>query len=165
MKKQSSDNLLCIKGGFFFVILFFWVSGVALVCLGASVQMKLSDISVVIAETSSGAPLVLMIVGMVIFFLSGFGALAVIKENTVLIKYFTGIMLMMFAIEIIVGISAYSYRDMLQRNVLLRFMKMLDKYGTDKPVTRGVDGVQQQVRDRQHYRSFARFGDVFLHGW
>ncbi|XP_072274001.1 CD151 antigen-like isoform X2 [Pyxicephalus adspersus] len=108
--------------------------------------MKLSDISVVITQTSSGAPLVLTIVGMVIFFLSGFGAVAVIKESSILIKSFTGLMLLVFAIEIIVGISAYSYRDTLQRNVLRSFMKMLDRYGTDKPLTRGVDGVQQQFQ-------------------
>ncbi|XP_077305869.1 CD63 antigen-like [Lithobates pipiens] len=116
MKKQnqSPNSLLCIKGGFFLVILFFWASGVALICLGASVQMKLSDVSVVITETSSGAPLVLTIVGMIIFFLSGFGAVAVIKENNTLIKIFTVIMLLVFAIEIIVGISAYAYKDMFQ---------------------------------------------------
>ncbi|XP_018425170.1 PREDICTED: CD151 antigen-like [Nanorana parkeri] len=146
MEKQSSDKLICIKAGFFFVILFFWASGVALICLGATVQMKLSDVSVVIAETSSGAPLALTILGMVIFFLSGFGAVAVIKENSLLIKIFTGVMLLVFAIEIIVGISAYSYRDMLQRDVLQRFMKMLDRYGKDKSISRGLDGVQQEFQ-------------------
>ncbi|XP_040214248.1 CD63 antigen-like [Rana temporaria] len=148
MKKQnqSPDSLVCIKTGFFLVVLFFWASGVALICLGASVQMKLSDISVVITEASSGAPLVLAIVGMIIFFLSGFGAVAVIKENATLLKIFTGIMLLVFAVEIIVGISAYAYKDMLQRDVLQRFMKLLDRYGKDRPVTRGVDGVQQQFQ-------------------
>ncbi|KAM3916998.1 CD63 antigen-like [Leptodactylus fuscus] len=146
MKPESQTKLLCIKGGLFCVILFFWVTGVALICLGASVQMKLSDISIVVAETSSGAPVVLTIVGMIIFFLSGFGAVAAIKENNVLIKSFTGIMLLIFVIEIIVGMSAYSYSDKIQRNVLNRFLKMLNKYGVDKKISRGVDGVQQEFQ-------------------
>ncbi|XP_069840927.1 CD63 antigen-like [Dendropsophus ebraccatus] len=122
------------------------VTGVALICLGASVQMKLSDISVVVAETSSGAPMVLTVMGMVIFFLSGFGAVAAIKENSILIKSFTVIMLLVFIIEIIVGMSAYYHRDELQRLVVNRFLNMLNKYGKDRQITRGVDGVQQEFK-------------------
>ncbi|XP_075687156.1 CD63 antigen-like [Rhinoderma darwinii] len=146
MKPESPDKLVCIKAGLFCVILFFWVTGVVLICVGASVQMKLSDVSIVVAETSSGAPMVLTIVGMIIFFLSGFGAVAAIKENHVLIKIFTGIMLLVFAVEIIVGMSAYSYRDKLQRNVLNGFLRVLNKYGAEKQITRGVDGVQQEFQ-------------------
>ncbi|XP_071978201.1 CD63 antigen-like [Engystomops pustulosus] len=146
MKPESSDKVVCIKAALFFVILFFWVTGVVLICLGASVQMKLSDVSIVVAETSSGAPMVLTIVGMVIFFLSGFGAVAAIKENNFLIKSFTVIMVLVFATEIIVGMSAYSYRDKLHRDVLSRFMKVLNKYGKEKQITRGVDGVQQEFQ-------------------
>ncbi|XP_063788405.1 CD63 antigen-like isoform X3 [Pseudophryne corroboree] len=180
MKIDSVDKLVCIKAGFFCIILFFWVTGIVLICLGASVQTQLSDISLVITETSAGAPMVLAIVGMVIIFLSGFGALAAIKENNILIKTdknlssasfgevggkkgtkyqrylytrdiprftvstFTGVMLLVFVVEILVGISAYSYRDKLQNNVLQRFVKLLNKYGTDKQVTRVVDGVQEE---------------------
>lgn len=118
----------------------------ALICVGASVQMKMSDVSVVVAETSSGVPLVLTIVGMVIFFLSGFGALAAVKENNNLIKSFIGILLLVFVVEIIVGMSAYSFRDKLQSIVLSGFMKMLNKYGQEKRVTRGVDGLQQEFQ-------------------
>ncbi|XP_063788403.1 CD63 antigen-like isoform X1 [Pseudophryne corroboree] len=182
MKIDSVDKLVCIKAGFFCIILFFWVTGIVLICLGASVQTQLSDISLVITETSAGAPMVLAIVGMVIIFLSGFGALAAIKENNILIKTdknlssasfgevggkkgtkyqrylytrdiprftvstFTGVMLLVFVVEILVGISAYSYRDKLQNNVLQRFVKLLNKYGTDKQVTRVVDGVQEEFQ-------------------
>ncbi|XP_056389496.1 CD63 antigen-like isoform X2 [Hyla sarda] len=122
------------------------VTGVALICLGASVQMKLSDISVVVTETTSGTPMVLTIVGMVIFFLSGFGAVAAIKESNILIKSFTVIMFLVFVIEIIVGMSAYYNREKLHLIVLSRFLKMLNKYGTEQPITRGVDWVQQEFQ-------------------
>lgn len=36
----------------------------------------------------------------------------------------------------------------LQSIVLSGFMKMLNKYGQEKRVTRGVDGLQQEVSDR-----------------
>ncbi|CAN2389087.1 Tetraspanin family [Pristimantis euphronides] len=146
MWRESQDKLLCLKAGLLCIILFFWVTGVALICVGASVQMKSSDISMVIAETSSGAPLVLTIVGMVVFFVSGFGAVAVIRESNVLMKTFAAILLVVFIIEIVVGMSAYSYRDKLQRDALSRLMKVLSKYGTEKRIARAMDGVQQEFQ-------------------
>ncbi|XP_073401378.1 CD63 antigen-like [Dendrobates tinctorius] len=146
MKTEPQGNVVCVKAALLCVILFYWVTGVVLICLGASAQMKLSDVSVVVVETSSGAPMVLTVVGMVIFFLSGFGAVAAIKENLILIKIFTGIMLLVFVAEIVVGMSAYSYRDKLHRDLLSRFMKVMDKYGAEKLVTRAVDGVQQRFQ-------------------
>uniref|UniRef100_A0A8C5QPR9 Tetraspanin n=1 Tax=Leptobrachium leishanense TaxID=445787 RepID=A0A8C5QPR9_9ANUR len=87
------------------------ITGVALMCIGASVQLRLTDVSVVLAEAASGIPLVLTVVGMMIFFLAGFGAFAALRESNVLIKTFAVIMLLVFVVEIVVGISAYTYRD------------------------------------------------------
>ncbi|KAM4697935.1 CD63 antigen-like [Rhinophrynus dorsalis] len=122
------------------------VTGVALICLGASVQLRLSDISVVLAETSSGAPLLLTITGMVIFFLSGFGAVAALRDSGVMMKAFAGIMTVIFIIEIIVGISAYSYRDKLQNSLSQRYLNILKKYGTDRQISGSVDRLQQQFQ-------------------
>ncbi|XP_053568103.1 CD63 antigen-like [Bombina bombina] len=122
------------------------VTGVALICIGASVQMGLSDVLIVLNETSSGTPLVLTIVGMIIFFLSGFGAVAALKENLFLLKTFSGMMLMLFIIEIIVGISAYSYRDKLQRVLSRNFLILLNQYGSDKEITKGLDLLHQKFQ-------------------
>ncbi|KAM8934467.1 CD63 antigen-like [Pelodytes ibericus] len=147
MKKLESQNkLVCIKATLFCVVLLFWITGIVLICVGALVQLRLSDVSVVLAEASSGAPLVLTIVGMIIFLLSGFGAVAALKENDVLIKIFSGIMLLIFFVEIVVGISAYSYRDRLQNNVSQRFLKVLSKYGKDPEITGALDNLQQEFQ-------------------
>ncbi|NP_001090562.1 uncharacterized protein LOC100036800 [Xenopus laevis] len=145
-KINLKEKLQCIKVGLLFIILLFWVTGVVLICLGASVQLRLTDISVVLSETSSGAPLVLTVTGILIFLLSGFGAISVLKENNFLIKTFIGIMLVIFIIEIIVGISAYSYREKLQTDISRRFQQILSKYGTDGQLTRSLDYVQQEFR-------------------
>ncbi|XP_053327544.1 CD151 antigen-like [Spea bombifrons] len=143
-KVGPPDRLLCVKAVLFCVILIFWVTGVVLISVGAYVQLRLSDVSVILTETSSGAPLVLTIVGMVIFFLSGFGALAALRESSSLVKSFSVVMLVIFVVEVIVGISAYSYRDRLQSNVSQRFLKVLGKYRLDPEITNAVDNVQQE---------------------
>ncbi|KAG8432127.1 hypothetical protein GDO86_016672 [Hymenochirus boettgeri] len=123
-----------------------WVTGVVLLCVGTSVQLRLTDISVVLSETTSGAPVVLAVTGIIIFLLSAFGAVAALKENNVLIKIYSAMMLLMFIIEIIVGISAYSYRDKLQSEASRRFQQILVRYGSEEQLTRGIDRVQQQFR-------------------
>ncbi|NP_001037906.1 Novel Trtraspanin family protein loc733535 [Xenopus tropicalis] len=145
-KVNVKEKLLCLKAGLLFIILLFWVTGVALICLGATVQLRLTDISVVLSETSSGAPLVLTVTGIIIFIMSGFGAISVLKENNMLIKTFIGIMVVIFIIEIIVGISAYSYREKLQSDISRRFQQILSKYGIDGQLTRSLDYAQQEFR-------------------
>ncbi|CAJ0950395.1 unnamed protein product [Ranitomeya imitator] len=87
----------------------------------------------VIAIGSTGFPL-------------SFGAVAAIKENIILIKILTGILLLFFAAEIIVGTSAYSYRDELHRDLLSRFYEGDGQARVEEPVTSAVDGVQQRFQ-------------------
>ncbi|KAM4626895.1 CD63 antigen-like [Discoglossus pictus] len=145
MKKlDTEEHLVFIKAGLFCVILFFWVTGVALICIGAAIQIGLSDVSVILAQTSAGAPVVLTILGMIIFFLSGFGAVGVLKEHHTMVISFSAIMLLLFILEIVVGISAYSYRDELHNNMSWNFLKLLDQYGINPQIAKGLDHMQQQ---------------------
>lgn len=143
---ESQDKLICIKAALFFVILIFWVTGVTFICIGALVQLRLSAVSVVLAETSSGVPLVLAIIGVVIFFLSGFGAFAILRESNVLIKIFAVIMLLVFVVEIVVGISAFTYTDQFRNFVSRRFLKVLHQYGQEPQITSAVDSLQQEFQ-------------------
>ncbi|XP_043360887.1 CD151 antigen-like isoform X3 [Dermochelys coriacea] len=164
-KIDSSNKLILIKICLYFIDLFYWVSGVMLLCIGVSVQMKLYDAFVVVNETSSGVPVIITIVGGVIISVSAFGAIAILKSNHMMIKVigtmfpllqssetspvlhtlskFTGMLLIIFLIEIIVGISAYAYRGKLHDNLLRSFLKTLDKYNRESQVTKGVDHLQE----------------------
>ncbi|XP_043381564.1 CD63 antigen isoform X2 [Chelonia mydas] len=144
------------------------VSGVMLLCTGVSVQMKLHDAFAVVNETSSGVPVIITIVGGVIISVSAFGAIAILKSNHSMIKVigtmfpllqssetspvlhtlskFTGMLLIIFLIEIIVGISAYAYRAKLHDNLLRRFLKTLDKYNRESQVTKGIDHLQENFQ-------------------
>ncbi|XP_043360886.1 CD63 antigen-like isoform X1 [Dermochelys coriacea] len=167
-KIDSSNKLILIKICLYFIDLFYWVSGVMLLCIGVSVQMKLYDAFVVVNETSSGVPVIITIVGGVIISVSAFGAIAILKSNHMMIKVigtmfpllqssetspvlhtlskFTGMLLIIFLIEIIVGISAYAYRGKLHDNLLRSFLKTLDKYNRESQVTKGVDHLQENFQ-------------------
>ncbi|KAG2459312.1 KALRN protein, partial [Polypterus senegalus] len=82
-------------------------------CVGGSVQLNFYDVSVVVKEISSGAPTVLFATGILIFFLSLFGCMAVLLESKIMVQLFTVLMIIMFFVEVGVGISAYVYRGLL----------------------------------------------------
>ncbi|XP_039350980.1 CD63 antigen-like isoform X1 [Mauremys reevesii] len=145
-KIDSSNKLILVKVCLCFIDLFYWVSGVMLLCIGVSVQMKLHDTFMVVNEASSGVPVIITIVGGVIISISAFGAIAILKSNHTMIKVFTGMQLIIFLIEIIVGISAYAYRGKLHDNLLRSFLKTLDKYNRESQVTKGVDHLQENFQ-------------------
>ncbi|XP_029461092.1 CD151 antigen-like isoform X4 [Rhinatrema bivittatum] len=115
MKRGATEHQLrLLKLCLCVVTLFYWVTSFVLMWMGASVQIKLHAISAVLSEASSGTTKFLTAVGFLIFILSTFGVLAVLKENPSVLKVFAALMLMLFVAEIIVGISAYEYRDKFQ---------------------------------------------------
>ncbi|XP_067405725.1 tetraspanin-6-like isoform X2 [Emydura macquarii macquarii] len=142
-KMDSSNKLLLIKVCLCFLGLFYWVSGVVLMCIGVAVQMKLHETFMVMNEASSGVPVIITIVGGVIISISAFGAIAILKSSHTMTKLFTGMLMIIFSIEIIVGISAYACREKLHDNLLRGFLKTLDKYNRDSQITREVDNLQE----------------------
>ncbi|XP_029461090.1 tetraspanin-7-like isoform X2 [Rhinatrema bivittatum] len=147
MKRGATEHQLrLLKLCLCVVTLFYWVTSFVLMWMGASVQIKLHAISAVLSEASSGTTKFLTAVGFLIFILSTFGVLAVLKENPSVLKVFAALMLMLFVAEIIVGISAYEYRDKLQHGVLKSFRNVLMKYGADHQLSKGVDVLQQKFQ-------------------
>ncbi|XP_074858022.1 CD63 antigen-like [Carettochelys insculpta] len=143
---DSSNKLIIIKFCLYLIDLFYWVSGVILLCIGVSVQMTLHDTFMVMNEASTGVPVIITIVGGIIISISAFGAITILKSSHTLIKVFTGMLLIIFLIEIIVGISAYAYRGKLHNNLLGSFLKTLDKYNQESQVTKGVDNLQKNLQ-------------------
>ncbi|XP_066544005.1 CD63 antigen isoform X2 [Amia ocellicauda] len=143
-KLMNMPKLVWIKISLLFLNLFFWVAGLTLMCVGASVELNLSDVSVVIKDVTSGAAVVLIIVGILIFFLSFFGCVSVIGENTTLIKVFSILLFFMFLVEIGVGVSSYVYREGIHRSLVDLYLQTLQKYPIDTDIQLSVDRLQKQ---------------------
>ncbi|XP_066544004.1 CD63 antigen isoform X1 [Amia ocellicauda] len=144
-KLMNMPKLVWIKISLLFLNLFFWVAGLTLMCVGASVELNLSDVSVVIKDVTSGAAVVLIIVGILIFFLSFFGCVSVIGENTTLIKVFSILLFFMFLVEIGVGVSSYVYREGIHRSLVDLYLQTLQKYPIDTDIQLSVDRLQKQL--------------------
>ncbi|CAH2305006.1 Novel Trtraspanin family [Pelobates cultripes] len=64
----------------------------------------------------------------------------------ILIFWFSVIMLLIFVVEIVVGISAFTYRDRIQSIVSQRFLKVLHTYGQEPRLTNAIDSIQQEFQ-------------------
>ncbi|XP_054826220.1 tetraspanin-6-like [Eublepharis macularius] len=145
-KTESVTKEKLIKIGLWLIIVLHWISGVVLMCIGVSVQVKIHDTFVFVNEGSSGVPVIIMTVGTIIILVSTFGAVALLKHNPKMIKLFIGMLLAVLLVEIIVGASAYSYQKKLHQTLLRNFLETLDKYNIDLPITKAVDGLQRQFQ-------------------
>ncbi|KAM6461608.1 tetraspanin-6-like [Liasis olivaceus] len=136
----------CIKILLWLTVLLYWVSGVVLIITGVSVQVKLRDTFVVLTEAASGIPVIVTVIGVLIILLSGFGAIALLRSNTKMIKLFTGLLLVLLITEIIVGATAYAYREKLYQTSSKDFVKILNKYSGELRITKGVDMLQTEFQ-------------------
>ncbi|XP_061468947.1 tetraspanin-6-like isoform X1 [Rhineura floridana] len=90
------------------------ISGVVLLCIGVSIQVKLRDTFVVVNDAASGVPVIITVIGTLVVIVSAFGAVALLKQSPKMIKLFTGMLLALLILEIIVGATAYTYRGKFQ---------------------------------------------------
>ncbi|KAH0621308.1 hypothetical protein JD844_022453, partial [Phrynosoma platyrhinos] len=122
------------------------ISGVVLMCIGVSIQVKLRDTFVVLNEAASEVPAIITVVGTLIIIIASFGAIALLKCNPKMIKVFTGILLAHLSAGIVVGAVAYAYREKLHQTLLKDVLKTLDKYSEELQITKAVDSLQRQFQ-------------------
>ncbi|XP_033029826.1 tetraspanin-6-like [Lacerta agilis] len=127
-------------------VLLYWISGVVLMCIGVSVQVKLRDTYAVINDAASEVPVIIMVIGTLVVLVSAFGAVALLRHSPNMIKLFIGILLALLVLEITAGAAAYTYRHKLHQTLLSNTLKTLDKYSEEVQITKGVDSLQTEFQ-------------------
>nr|XP_028563620.1 tetraspanin-6-like [Podarcis muralis] len=145
-EKGISNFERFVKICFWLAIFFYWVSGVLLMCIGVSVQVKLRDIYVVINDAASKVPMIITVIGTLVVLSSAFGKVALLNRSPNLIKLFIGILLVLLVLEITAGAAAYTYRHKLHQTLLSDTLKTLDKYNEEVQITKGVDSLQTEFQ-------------------
>uniref|UniRef100_A0A4W3HBH1 Tetraspanin n=1 Tax=Callorhinchus milii TaxID=7868 RepID=A0A4W3HBH1_CALMI len=74
-------GMKCIKYLIFIFNFLFWVSGIALIVVGILVQTQMNGTFLISDSSASGAPIVIIVVGVVINFVAFFGCCGAWKEN------------------------------------------------------------------------------------
>lgn len=146
-------GMSCIKYLMFVFNFIFVICGIVLIIIGAIVQR--SDLTVFLDTKFVTGPVILIIVGCVVFFIAFLGCTGAVKENRCMVTLFGLLLFVIFIVEIAGGISAYVHKDELQ-DILKKGMNDSIEQGKGDAMTAwdemqsklkccGVDGAQDWV--------------------
>lgn len=140
-----------VEGGMKFVkyLLFafnliFVIAAVALIAVGAYVQIKLVDYYDFFGNEYTGPGILLIIVGVFIFFIAFFGCMGALKENYCLTMSFAVLLAVVFILMIAGGIAAYVLRNEIEKEVVKILIENEDKYNTSDGVRTTWDKLQRE---------------------
>ncbi|TKS76686.1 CD63 antigen [Collichthys lucidus] len=140
-------GMKCVKFLLFFFNFIFWLCGLALIVVGIIVQIGLHKTFMINDASASGVPIVLIGVGVVIFFIAFFGCCGAWKENYCMITTFAILLSLIIIVEIAAAIAGYIFRNKLSAVVQDSLTEMINKYnnGTEE-FKKAVDKLQEDMK-------------------
>ncbi|KAL7859694.1 hypothetical protein SRHO_G00148410 [Serrasalmus rhombeus] len=138
-------GMKCVKFLLFFFNFIFWLCGLALIVLGVLVQMALHKTPVIKDAAGSAAPLVLIVIGVIIFFIAFFGCCGAWKENYCMVTMFAILLSIIIIAEIATAIAAYVFRDKLTGLVDDGLKDMIEHYNNTE-YKKSLDQIQKELK-------------------
>ncbi|NP_001082546.1 CD63 molecule L homeolog isoform X1 [Xenopus laevis] len=139
-------GMKCVKFLMFFFNFVFWVCGIALIAIGIYVQIQLNHTLIMKNATSSGTPIAIIVVGLVIFLIAFFGCCGALKENYCMVTTFAVVLVLIFLVEIAAAIAAYVYKDKLRTAFEESFKDGMSRYNNTKEMADSIDLLQKEFK-------------------
>ncbi|XP_035739868.1 CD63 antigen-like [Vespa mandarinia] len=147
---MESCGMSLIKYILFVFNLIFAISGIGIIVAGALVLGDVGEFSHFIEGRIMAPPIVLIVAGVIVFIIAFLGCYGAIKEHYSMLIAFAGALLIIFVIELAVGIAAAVFKNdfsMAMKDTLKESMKNYtdaDKFAWDNVQSKlmccGVDG-------------------------
>ncbi|XP_059188221.1 CD63 antigen [Centropristis striata] len=140
-------GMKCVKYLLFIFNFLFWLCGLALIVVGILVQVGLHNTLMIKDASASGAPIVIIAIGVVIFFIAFFGCCGAWKENYCMVTTFAILLVLVILVEVAAAIAGYVYRNKLSAVVEDSLTDMISKYknGTAE-FKKSVDKMQEDLK-------------------
>ncbi|KAK3519374.1 hypothetical protein QTP70_026865 [Hemibagrus guttatus] len=135
-------GMKCVKFLLFFFNFIFWLCGLALIIVGILAQNNISMVKQVASNTT---PIVIIVLGAVIFFIAFFGCCGAWKENYCMVTTFVVLLSLIIIIEIGIAIAAYVLRTKLT-DVVEDSLKETFKNYTNPEIRKEVDNMQTELK-------------------
>ncbi|XP_055372151.1 CD63 antigen isoform X2 [Condylostylus longicornis] len=129
---MGEGGVTCVKYIMFFCNLLFALTGLLMLTIGAIVQINYIHYSNLIGDTIWTAPIVLIIVGIVVFIIGFLGCCGACKENSCMILTFAFLIIVIFLAEIGIAIAGYIKHDELRGILENQFNYTLVHYNERK---------------------------------
>ena len=101
----------CVKYLLFSFNLIFLITGLALIITGCVIQGVYSNYLDFLGDSFFNTPVLLVVVGCIIFFVTFFGCCGAIKEHHGMTLAFSVFLALILIIELGAGIASYTFRD------------------------------------------------------
>lgn len=137
-------GMKCVKYLLFTFNLIFVIAAIALIAVGAYVQIKLTDYSDFFGNEYTGPGILLIVVGALIFIIAFFGCMGALKENYCLTMSFAILLAVIFILMIAGGIAAYVLRNEIEDEVVTVLTEAEKKYSKSPDVTQTWDKLQRE---------------------
>lgn len=103
-------KMTVIKYLMFFFNFLFWLSGLALIIVGAIIKSNYGDYFTYADSKFATTPVFIIIVGVIVFVIGFLGCCGAIKENYCMVTSFAVLLGLIFVLEIIAGILGFIYK-------------------------------------------------------
>ncbi|CAH2005552.1 unnamed protein product [Acanthoscelides obtectus] len=125
------------------------MSGLGIIIAGALVLADVSDFSHFVTSDLVGPPIVLIVMGAIIFLVASLGCYGAIRENYKMLVAFAVFLIIIFIVEFAVGITAAVYKADFQETLKKSMKKSLEQYesSSNNNIEKAAwDNVQQKVK-------------------
>lgn len=140
-----SGGMTCVKYLLFLFNLIFAITGIVFISVGAVILGCYKGYSNFVDNWFFAAPVLMIIVGVIVFLVSFFGCCGAVKENHCMIITFSLLLLLIFALELGAGISGYMMRDEVGSMLEKRLESTMSQYLTNKEAKDSWDIMQHDL--------------------
>lgn len=140
----------CVKYLMFIFNFLFWLSGLALIIVGAIIKSKYGDYLSYGDDSSkfTSVSVFIIIVGVIVFVIGFLGCCGALKENYCMVTTFAILLGIIFILEIVAGALGFAYRKKVEDQVDKSLRDAVDKYDNkEQPGAKDLlDWAQQEFK-------------------
>lgn len=140
---MASGGMVLIKYLLFFFNFIFWLSGIALIAVGAYVKAKYGDFIQISSSSLTTGPVFLIIIGVIVAIVGFLGCCGAYKENYCMVTTFAVLLAIIFILEIAAGAVAYAYRNELETKAKEGIENGIAKY-SEEIYKKAIDKLQNK---------------------
>nr|XP_055068734.1 tetraspanin-5a isoform X2 [Misgurnus anguillicaudatus] len=142
---KGQEVSCCIKYSIFGFNIIFWLVGVAFLAIGLWAWSEKGVLSNIHSITNMGGfdPVWLfLVVGFVMFILGFAGCIGALRENTLLLKFFSVFLGIIFFLELTAGVLAFVFKDWIKEQLDSFITKNIQAYRDDIDLQNLIDFTQ-----------------------
>ncbi|XP_046680857.1 CD63 antigen-like [Homalodisca vitripennis] len=142
---MDSVGMSCVKYLLFFFNLLFAISGITIFTVGIIIQNMYYNYSQFIDEKFFSAPMILIVVGVIVFVVAFFGCCGAIQESNFMLITFAVLLFLIFLMEVAGGVAGYVLQKDIDAMLKQRMDESMKKYNENPEITNSWNVLQYDL--------------------